>query len=513
MGQKREDQVQAAMGEWGRWQLLVVLSVSLVKIPVAWHQLGILFLAPPARFWCEEPPSNISGECSVSLNGTPTACTSYRYDRSLFTETIITQWDLVCDREQLANVAQTVFMFGILIGNVLFGMLADRFGRKKPLVFGVIMQLLTGTAVAFVPWYPVFLAVRFLLAIVTGGTMITSFVLCMEILGGKWRMIVSTLSHIPFSLGHMSMVGFAYFARDWHNFQLLISLPSVVLLFYWCVLPESPRWLLAVGRTKEAGAILEKAAAKNNLKNVDVSQIIKTTVSATEKKDVEEKGNILDLFRTPNMRMKTLCMYFNWFVCGLCFYGLAQYMGQVGGNIFINVTISGVIEMCGPFICIYCMGKFGRRNTLIGGHMLAAAACLLVMVVPRGDGVAEWPGILLAALGIIGMSTSFPTVYLYSGELFPTVVRNVGVGSSSMCARVGSMVAPFVSSLIHYSEYLPPLLFGATPLIGGLLCLLLPETANTELSDTLLEGENFGKKPKNKKQGSDNDGYVGDSAL
>jgi hypothetical protein len=41
------------------------------------------------------------------------------------------------------------------------------------------------------------------------------------------------------------------------------------------------------------------------------------------------------------MRLKTLCMYFNWIVCGLCFYGLAQYMGQVGGNIFINVAISG----------------------------------------------------------------------------------------------------------------------------------------------------------------------------
>jgi hypothetical protein len=41
------------------------------------------------------------------------------------------------------------------------------------------------------------------------------------------------------------------------------------------------------------------------------------------------------------MRLKTLCMYVIWAVCGLCFYGLAQYMGQIGGNIFINVAISG----------------------------------------------------------------------------------------------------------------------------------------------------------------------------
>jgi hypothetical protein len=39
-------------------------------------------------------------------------------------------------------------------------------------------------------------------------------------------------------------------------------------------------------------------------------------------------------------------MYFNWIVCGLCFYGLAQYMGQIGGNIFINVAVSGELFTC-----------------------------------------------------------------------------------------------------------------------------------------------------------------------
>lgn len=55
---------------------------------------------------------------------------------------------------------------------------------------------------------------------------------------------------------------------------------------------------------------------------------------------------------------------------------------------------------------------------------------------------------ILASLGIVGSSIAFPTIYLFSGELFPTVVRNVGVGSASMCARIGSVIAPFVSSLV-----------------------------------------------------------------
>jgi len=65
----------------------------------------------------------------------------------------------------------------------------------------------------------------------------------------------------------------------------------------------------------------------------------------------------------------------------------------------------------------------------------------------------EWPKVVLAALGILGMSIAFPTVYLYSAELFPTVVRNVGVGTSSMCARFGSMVAPYITSLASSKHF------------------------------------------------------------
>lgn len=59
-----------------------------------------------------------------------------------------------------------------------------------------------------------------------------------------------------------------------------------------------------------------------------------------EMKD-DNKANILDLLRTPNMRKKTLAMCFNWFACGLCFYGLTQYVSNLGGDLFVNVAVSG----------------------------------------------------------------------------------------------------------------------------------------------------------------------------
>lgn len=70
---------------------------------------------------------------------------------------------------------------------------------------------------------------------------------------------------------------------------------------------------------------------------------------------------------------------------------------------------------------------------------------------------------------------SFPTVYLYGGELFPTVIRNIAIGTASMIARIGSMISPFIASgLSKTAHWLPPAIFGIVPIIGAVLVLFLP---------------------------------------
>lgn len=55
----------------------------------------------------------------------------------------------------------------------------------------------------------------------------------MEVVGGKWRTVVSTLHHIPFNLGHMSLALISYFIRNWREFQLAITLPALFFFTYW----------------------------------------------------------------------------------------------------------------------------------------------------------------------------------------------------------------------------------------------------------------------------------------
>jgi MFS family permease len=158
------DPIQEAMGEFGRWQIFVCAIIFLLKFPVAWHQLGIIFLGPNLDFTCTDP----------SLDRCDKSCSEHVFDNSTFTNTIQMEWDLVCERKSLANLSQMIFMFGILVGNMVFGAIADNMGRRNPLVIAVIMQLIFGVATSFVTNFWLFVAFRFLTAVATGGTMLTS---------------------------------------------------------------------------------------------------------------------------------------------------------------------------------------------------------------------------------------------------------------------------------------------------------------------------------------------------
>lgn len=312
--------------------------------------------------------------------------------------------------------------------------------------------------------------------------------------GAKRRTDVGVIYQIPFNLGHLTLSAFGYFLRDWRYFQIAISLPSAILISYYWIMPESPRWLLTVGKTEEAIEVLEKAAFHNRLPTASIREDVNAVYAQVKGSNKEKHGgNIMDMFSTANMRNKTICICFNWIVCGLCFFGVAQFIGQMGGNIFLNVALSAAIQIPGTFISMWLMKTWGRRYTLISANLLAGFACLLIAALP---GKPSWIRPLLGCVGMLGLSVSFPTVYIFSGELFPTVIRNIGVGTSSMCARIGSMLAPFVAGLSVVEPWIPPLIFGIIPLIGAVLCYRLPETLNCNLPDTIEEAEALGSKTK-----------------
>lgn len=111
------------------------------------------------------------------------------------------------------------------------------------------------------------------------------------------------------------------------------------------LIPESPRWLLAVGREKEALRILEGAARWNGRDVTAVKEVLRCHTSEHEAANVGCKATLIDLMRTPNLRRNSLSLFFSWFLAGLIFFGFSQSLGRVGGNIFVTIVIAGETEI------------------------------------------------------------------------------------------------------------------------------------------------------------------------
>ncbi|KAK8730576.1 hypothetical protein OTU49_008084, partial [Cherax quadricarinatus] len=103
-----------------------------------------------------------------------------------------------------------------------------------------------------------------------------------------------------------------------------------------------------------------------------------------------------------------------------------------------------------------------------------------------------WLVVVLSLLGKSGISAAYSIVYIYSAEIFPTEYRSVGVGTCSMCSRLGGILPPFIASLADIYKPLPLLIFGVLSLVCGCLTVFLPETVGCELPQTLQESEAFG---------------------
>ncbi|XP_050712759.1 organic cation transporter protein-like isoform X2 [Eriocheir sinensis] len=179
-----------------------------------------------------------------------------------------------------------------------------------------------------------------------------------------------------------------------------------------------------------------------------------------------------------------------WFVNSGVYYGLSLSTGNLGGNPYLNFMISGAVEVPALAIATLLLNRIGRRIPLSAFLGLGGLSLLSTMFIPENM---NWLLISLAMGGKLCITASYAIIYTLSAEVFPTVVRNVGLGSSSMIARIGGALAPFVNMLSDFWTPLPLLIFGILSFMASLLTLLLPETLGCRLPETLEDGENFGR--------------------
>lgn len=297
--------------------------------------------------------------------------------------------------------------------------------------------------------------------------------------------MVGTLAQVCFALAIAALGVVAYYIRDWRAVVVATSIPSLFSLLVFKFIPESPRWLTVKGRIKEAENILYEAAKENGVGHVRFS-----LSRACAKSDVKSttKYGMTDLFTKPSVRMITVIMLISWFVNSLVYYGLSLNVKNLGGNMYATFIFSGLVEIPSYLLTVAFLSWFGRRNTLFGFMMGGAAACFACM---KLQGLPDFTFFMASAAmaGKFCISASFAVIYVYAAELYPTVVRNIGMGVATLAARIGGIVAPLIVLLAEYDNTLPMLVFAGAALVAGVIGLKLPETKGKSLPETLEEDQ------------------------
>ncbi|KAK8387397.1 hypothetical protein O3P69_018173 [Scylla paramamosain] len=433
--------------------------------------------------------------------GVPTTdCKDWMYDHSVYETTAVEEWGLVCSNKYRMSLIQSTYMAGVLAGAVVLSELADKFGRRTISLISALGFVVSAISIAFTTHYSLFLTFRFLVAAFGSGLFLPNFVIVMETVGPEGRTTMGMLYQCFFAVGFMLLPGIAYFVNNWRNLQLCISIPSILLLLYYWVLPESPRWLMMQGRFEEAVKILKNIAKTNRSSMPPREELdaLRESFEFERKKseEIEESllkkfinffRSIITLLSTRNIRRRCLIIFFAWFVVSMVYYGLTFSGGNINASPYLLVFLSGLVEIPSYFLVCWTLKKFGRRLNLCVLFTICGTACLLILAVPKEM---VWLNMTLATVGKFFNSAAFAVSYIYSAELVPTGVRNIAVGTSSMCARIGSAIAPFIVDLLgdlHYA--VPSTVFGLLSVAAGLLALLLPETDKMHLPETVEEVE------------------------
>ncbi|XP_063084353.1 solute carrier family 22 member 6 isoform X2 [Cavia porcellus] len=406
------------------------------------------------------------------------------YDNSTFPSTIVTEWDLVCSHRALRQLAQSLYMVGVLLGAMSFGHLADRLGRRKVLILNYLQTALSGTCAAYAPNFPLYCTFRLLSGMSLASIAINSMTINVEWMPIHMRAYVGTLIGYSYSLGQFVLAGLAYAAPHWRHLQLLVSAPFYAFFLYSWFFIESARWLSSRGRLDLTLSTLQRVARINGKQAEGAKLSIEVLRTSLQKELALGKGqaSAMDLLRCPALRRLFLCLSMLWFATSFAYYGLVMDLQGFGVSIYLIQVIFGAVDLPAKLVGFLVINYLGRRPAQAASLLLAGICILMNAVIPRDQTIVRTS---LAVLGKGCLASSFNCIFLYTGELYPTVIRQTGLGVGSTLARVGSIVSPLVSMTAELYPTAPLFIFGAVPVAASAVTALLPETRGQPLPDTV----------------------------
>ena len=370
-------------------------------------------------------------------------------------------------------------LFGLMIGALVFGPLADRIGRKKIIIFSTAAFGLGALATALVQDLNSLLVIRFLTGLGLGGAMPNTVAMTSEYNPQRRRATMVMIMFCGFSIG-AALGGFL--AADliprfgWRSVFIVGGIAPLLLLpvLVWR-LPESVRFLATAGRAPERVAELLKRISPHSAFAPDARFVVHEAHLAGIP--------VAHLFR-EGRTAATLLLWVVFFMSLLDIYFLANWLPTVlndlGASVSEAVMIGSLLQV-GGVVGTFALGSVIDRFSFRALALVYFGAVFAVGAIGQLSHSAALVSIAIFAAGFCVVGGQIAANAL-AAAFYPTSVRSSGVGWALGIGRIGSIIGPLVGGMLLAAKWSTSAVFmtaAAAALCAALAALSLSRLAGT----------------------------------
>jgi putative MFS transporter len=317
-------------------------------------------------------------------------------------------WNLTV--EQMGWIG-SVNSIGMAIGALLFGLLADRIGRKNVFMITLLLFSVGSGLSAFATTLTIFLVLRFLIGMGLGGELPVASTLVSESVPAKERGKIVVLLESFWAGGWLLAALISYFVIPKYGWQMALMLgaiPALYALYLRWSLPDSPRFM----SVKKEGTVF---------------------------------GNIAKVW-SSDYRRETIMLWVLWFCVVFSYYGMFLWLPSVmvmkGFSLiksFQYVLIMTLAQLPGYFSAAWLIERMGRKFVLVT-YLIGTAVSAYFFGNAESLAFLMISGILLSFFNL----GAWGALYAYTPEQYPTSIRGTGAGMAASFGRIGGILGPLL---------------------------------------------------------------------
>ncbi|WHY00663.1 MFS transporter [Neobacillus sp. DY30] len=328
------------------------------------------------------------------------------------------EWELTAKQMGWIGSVQSI---GMAAGALIFGLMADRIGRKNVFIITLLLFSIGSGISAFATSITIFLILRFFIGMGLGGELPVASTLVSESVPAEKRGQIVVLLESFWAAGWLIAAVISYFIIPkfgWQTALLISATPALYALYLRVGLPDSPRF--------EAIKDKEKISAFQSIANL----------------------------WTNEYRRRTTMLWIVWFCVVFSYYGMFLWLPSVmvmkGFSLiksFGYVLIMTLAQLPGYFTAAWCIERFGRKFVL-AVYLVGTAVSAFLFGNAESTALLITSGILLSFFNL----GAWGGLYAYTPEQYPTIIRGTGSGSAAAFGRLGGVLGPLLVGYLVAQE-------------------------------------------------------------